>query len=516
MKHPLGHTLCALAVAFTARADAGQLVIPHAIEDMILVGQEGPSKSAVTRRLLMTGQYIYCSGEPGLQTIDASRADRLTLTDDWPHSSAKMNGAATKDGILYATNWDPGQGLVVFDLADPARPAHLRTLSTALHTWEAEVYGNLLYVSIGAELDSGVNTYDISDPRSPVLIGSFFLGDRLIGNTGRYDSYLYVTHKSWLLIYSAANPAQPRLLGSLSFNALCGRVQVRGPYLYMLARGDGGTTPGDGGLRVFSLSDPAHPQLIAYWPQLEPRDMHFQGDWCIVPASGSGIYTLDVKDPARVVERANWGVSWPDAGHHGGYPICVTGEGNHVFIGTTSGNNPECDSFTCAYYGARVYSVRIAADPPAIAEVAPDPDIVPPGVEYTRSLVLLQGDPPPVWSVVQAPAGTRVDAFGRVTGWTPGPSDLGRILPIMIRATNTIGSDTESWFVRVRSRADLDRDDDVDQGDFGVLQGCLSGLGRAAPEGCQSADLDADGDVDLVDVNLLRSCMGGANLVPDC
>jgi hypothetical protein len=52
-------------------------------------------------------------------------------------------------------------------------------------------------------------------------------------------------------------------------------------------------------------------------------------------------------------------VSWPELGH-GGYPVCVAGSGDHVFIGTTSGNDPDCESFDgCSHFGARVYSVQV-------------------------------------------------------------------------------------------------------------------------------------------------------------
>lgn len=58
---------------------------------------------------------------------------------------------------------------------------------------------------------------------------------------------------------------------------------------------------------------------------------------------------------------------------------------------------------------------------------------------------------------------------------------------------------------------DFDRDGDVDHSDFGHLQGCLSGAGRAqeAPE-CADALLDADTDVDLDDFAIFQGCFSGA------
>lgn len=57
---------------------------------------------------------------------------------------------------------------------------------------------------------------------------------------------------------------------------------------------------------------------------------------------------------------------------------------------------------------------------------------------------------------------------------------------------------------------DFDRDNDVDQDDFGHFQSCLTGpaLGPAAG-GCHDADLDNDQDVDLEDFGIFQRCLSG-------
>jgi len=68
----------------------------------------------------------------------------------------------------------------------------------------------------------------------------------------------------------------------------------------------------------------------------------------------------------------------------------------------------------------------------------------------------------------------------------------------------------------VTVRFDFDRDGDVDQSDFGRIQGCISGPGtiQASPE-CADAHLDADRDVDTDDIALFRRCMSGDNIPAD-
>jgi CubicO group peptidase (beta-lactamase class C family) len=154
--------------------------------------------------------------------------------------------------------------------------------------------------------------------------------------------------------------------------------------------------------------------------------------------------------------------------------------------------------------------------PPLIAEVTPDPETVKPGTAYVKQLTLLQGNPLPGWSIEQAPPGTQVSSSGLVTGWTPAHSDIGSVFTFSIKATNSAGSDSESWQLSVQFSADFDGDGDVDQEDFGVFQSCICGSTEGYSAGCAPADLDGDGDVDLNDWTLFNSCVSGPGLPPRC
>jgi len=63
---------------------------------------------------------------------------------------------------------------------------------------------------------------------------------------------------------------------------------------------------------------------------------------------------------------------------------------------------------------------------------------------------------------------------------------------------------------------DFDRDDDVDQPDFGRLQACFSGSGVPHSVECEDADFDIDGDVDGTDFTLFQFCVGGPDEPPGC
>jgi hypothetical protein len=82
-----------------------------------------------------------------------------------------------------------------------------------------------------------------------------------------------------------------------------------------------------------------------------------------------------------------------------------------------------------------------------------------------------------------------VSSLGLVSGWTsgPAPGSIGDYT-FNIQATNSQGSDTEIWIVRVLSRYDFDFDGDADSSDFGHLQECLSGDTIPYAPGCDDAD----------------------------
>lgn len=85
--------------------------------------------------------------------------------------------------------------------------------------------------------------------------------------------------------------------------------------------------------------------------------------------------------------------------------------------------------------------------------------------------------------------------------------------------------DNQDWVYLIRAMpgspvatGDFDRDNDVDQADWGRLQGCLTQSPHVPSPGCEIADLDLNGRIDQADVNVLRACMNGPQIDPpsDC
>lgn len=68
--------------------------------------------------------------------------------------------------------------------------------------------------------------------------------------------------------------------------------------------------------------------------------------------------------------------------------------------------------------------------------------------------------------------------------------------------------------VKVRS-PDMDRDDDVDMDDFGILQACFTGSGEELTDpACERAKLDSDSDIDGEELNRFKKCLAGPGVLP--
>jgi len=66
-------------------------------------------------------------------------------------------------------------------------------------------------------------------------------------------------------------------------------------------------------------------------------------------------------------------------------------------------------------------------------------------------------------------------------------------------------------------RYDADRDGDVDQADFAVLQACYTGSGGGVASGCECFDwnpatTEGDGDIDAEDYGLFEFCASGPGI----
>jgi len=124
-----------------------------------------------------------------------------------------------------------------------------------------------------------------------------------------HGDYLYVGTGQTLTTWNLGDPAQPALVGRNAPNGHgpIGGIAVVGDYLYATWY----STLDDGGITVFSLADPAHPQVVAEVDDYivsdykRPTALAAAGSHLFVGDADNGLVVLDASDPLHPTFVAN-------------------------------------------------------------------------------------------------------------------------------------------------------------------------------------------------------------------
>jgi hypothetical protein len=221
----------------------------------------------------------------GLRVLDVGDPTKPTELGGTDTLEAAVVTAVAKDSFAYA-NWWPSPYFRTFDVSDPTHPR--KVAGGSVQTEPADMVLRDTLVFLAGRLR--FNVVNVARPREPVLVGSCVLsgetGDMELVDTIAFlsglpltivnvtrpdspqivgtwaqgvwgmdvvDTMLYAVGQNaqfWTL--SVANPANPRLLGSLTLPSYDGQdVVVVGTTAFI----------GERAIRVVDVSDPAAPQL---------------------------------------------------------------------------------------------------------------------------------------------------------------------------------------------------------------------------------------------------------------
>ncbi len=81
-----------------------------------------------------------------------------------------------------------------------------------------------------------------------------------------------------------------------------------------------------------------------------------------------------------------------------------------------------------------------------------------------------------------------------------------------VNGSGTTAGDVWQFVTRGTVAPDLDRDGDVDAGDYDLFESCAAGPGASLDGGCANRDFDGDGDADQADFGVLQRCLSGADV----
>lgn len=164
--------------------------------------------------LVVSGAYVVGAGATGFASYDPSVTPDVVITangQDVLQQSAQVGSFAV---LAYSSS-----GLVVVDWSNPSTPQPI--YSSGEQASGVAVAGHYAYVTVATATADNLETYDITDPWAPALVGTVQVSTNefTIGTVAVADGRLYVTWGGGgsTNAYSLANPKAPTLIAPLGF-----------------------------------------------------------------------------------------------------------------------------------------------------------------------------------------------------------------------------------------------------------------------------------------------------------
>ncbi|MBL7034052.1 MAG: T9SS type A sorting domain-containing protein [Candidatus Delongbacteria bacterium] len=223
----------------------------------------------------------------GFFTFDVS--DPLhPIQTNWQELEYMLSEVIVQDGYLWlAGRW---YGLYIFALDDPAAPELIGTCETAgSETFDLAVSDTLAFLIDGHQ---GLHVVNVADPTQPVEIGSCMVPSTSWG-VAAGSEWVYVASNQ-LHVVDITPPQSPWVHSSWSPDCYATGVEIHNEHIWVTS---------NSGLFIASIANPAYPAAVGSLEDSYANGIAFDGDLaCLSAGNASGLRTLNIADPAAVVE----------------------------------------------------------------------------------------------------------------------------------------------------------------------------------------------------------------------
>lgn len=270
--------------------------------------------------MLFASPYLYLGRGVGGLTILKSEDDQpLSLVRHYPDQSLVSPLAfCLRDDLLFIA--DRFRGLAIVDISSPENPRLVFERQVEGIATGILVHEELLILSLGAE---GIALYDIAEPAAPKELASYFQFIDYTKEVAVYGSYFYLADNrdGGLKVLTRKSNGLFELVRQLDTNEYCDGVTVDGDLLIIRNRLEG--------LGVYSLEDPAEPQLLSTVGRSSdmPMDLAVTGGYLLAAFYYNGLTLISLANPERLelLDRVNYG------GGAQNVALCLAGD--RVFLG---------------------------------------------------------------------------------------------------------------------------------------------------------------------------------------
>jgi hypothetical protein len=271
-------------------------------------------------------------GNPGMRVLDFQNLPYLNEVGSCYLSGSAYHGTIHVQGTYaFVTS---GSYLEIYNVSDPTKPIYLNKITTKSYAQHVFVQGNYAYL---ADVNGGLRIIDVSNPASPVEVGSYV--DSQTCTKGVYVSGNYAflaEHFDGLVIIDISSPTTPVKVGECDTPIHARNVHIQGNYAYVAAE--------DSGLRIINISNLSSPYETGYYnPTSDVNEVFVKNNYAYL-SQDNGLQVLNVSNPSSPSEISF--VPITDS-----YGLCS--EGNNTYVASS-------------YDGLRVYDT---SNPTSINEV---------------------------------------------------------------------------------------------------------------------------------------------------
>lgn len=235
----------------------------------------------------VSGNYAYvATGTNGLCVVDISdpASPSLVFNEAGAHT---VQDVSIYGELLFAAG--PGDGVHVYDISDSDMPAYAGTMSQYTDARRVKALGTLLYVA------NGLNGLSLVYLHGGAITPITTLDTP--GSASDVDAaggIAVVADQSSLRVIDVSDPTSPVEIGSYAASG-AGSVQIEWPWVYL------GTTSA---MLVLDISDPTSPGLVGTYPAFDVVSVSVEGDQAAVATLG-GVEIVDVTNPVSPAEQSS-------------------------------------------------------------------------------------------------------------------------------------------------------------------------------------------------------------------
>ncbi len=255
----------------------------------VAVGEYDTPGTAVD--VAVRDSLAYVADDLSLRIIDVSEPSQPTEVGFYPADSCSIGSVQVRDSYAYLGTW--GRGLIILNITNPAAPLEAGECPTDGGATDVAVSGGIACVS---DYNMGVRVIDVANVEDPVAVGGWDTMWRVDGVTVNGD-YAYVMEMGigfspcWMHVFDISSPAAPREISDTWIWDWCSHLEIGGNYVYVA---------GGSGLWVLDVSDPAEPRRIGHCSTRGAQDVAVRDTLAYIADADSGLKVISVADTSAL------------------------------------------------------------------------------------------------------------------------------------------------------------------------------------------------------------------------